>query len=256
MLRAVIHEAWEGSLQGRRPDVNRRLRLRLVFQNCMSVHAQTVVYSADLPPPSSPIRATFRPNVVEIVIYKFEFESTNLNLNFDVFLSGCQILNDSRGFHSKWQTLDDFKFFSFMFVIFLSVSPVFSSFFSASFFCLFLNCFSLLFVFFFFFFFLLFFLSFSFSFSCSLSLFFSFPFPFSLYLSFSLFGWCCLVSSFFGWCCVSPIFLRGVAWFHLSVGGVACFSLSCSVLLLFLLGGVVAFSFSCWVVLPSIPSFG
>ena len=25
------------------------------------------------------VRATFRPNVVEIVIYKFKFESTNLN---------------------------------------------------------------------------------------------------------------------------------------------------------------------------------
>ena len=130
---------------------------------------------------------------------------------------GCQILNDSKGFHSKWQTLDDFKFFSFMFVFSFCFSFLFFFLLFFLCFCICLNCFSLLIN--------LFFSCFSFSY-CFLFLFlfpflflflfifiFSFPFPLYLYLSFSPFGWCCLVSScsvllllVFGWCCVSLSF--------------------------------------------------
>ena len=72
--------------------------------------------------------------------------------------------------------------------------------------------------------FVLFFFSLFLSLSLSLFLFlFLFSFSFSLYLSFSPFGWCCLVSSFFGWCCVTPLFLRGAAWFLPSSGGAVVF---------------------------------
>ena len=85
-------------------------------------------------------------------------------------------------------------------MLFFFLFLVFFPFFLCTFFlcfCFFLNCFSLLFLLFFLLFLFIFVFSFFFLFLLFLFIFiFSFPFPFSLYLSFSPFGWCCLVSSF------------------------------------------------------------
>ena len=89
---------------------------------------------------------------------------------------GCQILNDSNGFHPKWQILDDLMFlcFSFMFVLF---HPVFLL--------------LLLWLFLFF--------PFSFDFSFSVSFCFSFSFSFSFSLSLSLSSTISLHLSVFLW---------------------------------------------------------
>ena len=119
-------------------------------------------------------------------------------------------------------------------------------------FCLFLNCFSLL--------FLLFFSSFSFSYCFSLSFSFSFPFSFIFIFSFFIvsfvfsFGWCCLVFSLLGFVFLSfNVVLLGFFFFGWSLlfGCVAFHPLQWVVVRFpcLLLGGAAWFPPSFWVVL-------
>ena len=129
------------------------------------------------------------------------------------------------GAKSSLETAKFQVFFSYMFVIFLSVSPFFFSFFFffVSFFFVFVS-FSIAFLFCFFCFFLLFLFLIGLLFLLGGVV--VFPSPV---------GWCCSVSSFLG-----VVFLS----FHVVLLG------------FFPLWVVLLLSFSCLVVLPSIPSFG